>query len=153
MAGQARGVGARLATICLVGLALVCAAGCGKSKGSVSGKVTLKDGTPVGGVTLTFWSATENNRLSTAMTNADGTYSTPDAPTGEVKVTVTVPPPPTSDAKVKLPPGIAPSTDKAPPAPHKPVVVPDKYKKKDTTPLSLTVERGSQQKDFVIEPK
>ena len=72
---------------CLVGLTLVCVGGC-KSTGTVNGKVTFKkDGSPVPfGSVVTFWGSDDHK--ATAQTNPDGTYFLPDAPVGEVTVTV-----------------------------------------------------------------
>jgi hypothetical protein len=140
------GVLSRLGATCLLGFALMCASGCGKSTGSVTGTVKLKSGTPVSaGSTVTFWSS--NNRAYPAEVGADGKYAVPDVPTGEMKVTV-APPSPTAQAltKSKLPGETGASK---PPPP--PTSIPPKYTKQTDTPLKFTVQRGSNEYNITIE--
>jgi Carboxypeptidase regulatory-like domain len=132
----------RLGTICLLGLALAGVAGCGKPKGVVTGKVTLKDGKPVSpGTIVTFWVG--DNQAIPGVTNAEGAYSVPNAPVGDAKVTVTAP---TPMPAVPVPGG------KGEAAPPKVIPIPAKYKDKSATPLKFKVEPGTHEFNITIEP-
>jgi hypothetical protein len=135
-----------LGAACLLGLALVCAPGCGKSKGTVSGTVKMKSGAPVSaGSTVTFWGA--DNRSYPGQVGAEGKYSIPDVPAGEMKVTVT---PPSEGvqtmAKAKLPGETGASKPPPPPTP-----IPPKYTKQADTPLKFTVQKGSNEINITLE--
>jgi hypothetical protein len=155
---QRKGTVLRLAGPGLLGLALVALGGCGGGKATVSGKVALGDGTPVSAGTITFWAG--ENRSAQATLKPDGTYSMGDAPVGEVKVTVETPRPkagptgmgPAPPGVKGMPPEMVPEEDKGLPGNVKIVPVPDKYRDKSSTPLTYTVSRGAQQKDFTITP-
>jgi hypothetical protein len=151
----------RLGVVGLLGIALVFAGGCGKSKGSVKGKVKLANGTPVSAGTITFW--TKDNRPFPSKLGDDGSYNIVDAPTGEMKVTVEAPPPhmgPGGAAGMPKPPegsrgmpeDMKPKGDGDLTKPGKYVPVPAKYKATDTTTLTYTVSSGSQEKEFTLEP-
>jgi hypothetical protein len=152
----------RLGVAGLLGAALVLAAGCGKSKGTVNGKVTLKDGTPVSAGTVTFW--TKDNHSYPAKLKDDGTYSAVDIPTGDMKVTVEGPPPRMGPAGAGMgkppegskgmPPEMIPKGEGDPsnPGTLKVVPIPPKYKTFEGTPLTYTVVSGTQIKDFPLEP-
>src|SRR5262249_15041092 len=72
---------------CLLALIL---AGCGASTGTVTGKVTLKGGKPVTGGTVTFIGT--DQKVVTSPIDAEGTYTIPKVPVGEVKIGVAPPP-------------------------------------------------------------
>ncbi len=73
-------------------LALVCVPlllltpGCA-SKGKIRGKVTMSNGEPLPGGTITFAPVSGKGNVATAWINPDGTYEV-EAPTGECKVTI-----------------------------------------------------------------
>jgi hypothetical protein len=138
---------------------LVLAAGCSKSKGTITGTVKLKDGTPVSAGTITFWSA--DNHPSQGTLKSDGSFSVGDVPVGDAKVTVETPPPrmgPVTMSKppegMNMPADMKPSGGDAPGGDNKVKVVPvpAKYKNANDTPLSYSVVKGSQEKSFVLEP-
>jgi hypothetical protein len=155
---QRQGTVLRLAGPALLGLALAALGGCGGGKAAVNGKVSLSDGTPVPAGTITFWAS--DNRSAQATLTPDGSYSIPDAPVGDVKVTVETPVPmmggPTGMGKP--PPGVKGMPAEMLPPGQKElagvnvVPVPKQYKDKSTTPLTYTVTRGTQKKDFTITP-
>jgi hypothetical protein len=137
----------RLGLSCLLGFALVCAPGCGKSKGKVSGTVKLKDGTPVSpGSTVTFWSG--DNRMYPGLVDKDGAYAVPDVPVGEMKVTVTPPNEALAAGQKAKPPGEKSGGDAKP---TKTVPIPQKYQSEKTTTLKTTVQKGDNTYDPVIE--
>jgi len=154
---QREGTVRRVAAACLLGLALAAPVGCGGSKGTVSGKVAFANGTPVPAGTITFWAA--DGRQAQATLKHDGTYSLGDAPVGEVKVTVETPPQGMGPQPRSAPP---PGMQKGMPAEMIPegdqsgnvkvIPVPDRYRDKASTPLDYTVTKGTQKKDFTIEP-
>jgi hypothetical protein len=153
MFSPGKGTLLRLAGPCLVGLAMLTASGCSsKDKAVVSGKVTLKDGTPVSAGTVTFWS--NDGRSGLGVLKSDGSYSIGDAPVGDVKVTVETPPatqgpinmPPPPPGQKGMPPEMIPGGgDVGGAGKIKIVPVPDKYKDQSTTPLTHTVTRGTQE--------
>jgi hypothetical protein len=129
-----------------LGLVLV-AAGCGPSTGTVSGVVRYK-GEPLAGYVVTM--IAPDDRLVTAITDDQGAYTIPNAPVGTLKVMVSPPhrPPPVSEEIRKIrekshqkvrPPDTQPAS--------KIVNIPDRYKNKDQTPLTFTVEGGQQTYD------
>jgi len=81
-----QGLGRRLGALVVFGVTLALS-GCGKSTGSVSGKVTYK-GEPLPSGTVTF--VTDAGVVSSPIA-VDGTYSIPKAPLGTVAITVTTP--------------------------------------------------------------
>jgi hypothetical protein len=141
--------------------ALVAAGGCSKGKAVVSGKITLKSGAPVTAGTVSFWAA--DNRVGSSAISADGSYSIPDAPVGDVKITVVAPPRrmtmgPASKMP-EAPPGLGMPADKMPEGMSKdpltaPKVVPinERYKDAATTPLQWTVPKGTQEYNITLDP-
>jgi len=140
-------------------LALVLFAGCSKSKGTITGKVTLKDGTPVPVGNITFWGA-DNRPAGGSQLKSDGTYNIADAPVGDVKVTIETPPPRMGPVNMPKPPeGMSMPKEMLPKEggdaadPTKKVVpVPAKYKTAGDTPLTYTIVKGTQEKNFTLEP-
>jgi hypothetical protein len=145
----------------LLPLAFVCgalsllAAGCGKTKdATVSGKVTYH-GQPVTGGSLTLH-PTDGGPDYPVTLNPDGTFQVAGAPLGEMKVTVETEslrnmPAPGSNpyGNFKLPPGQKPEAP--PPSTEdmgKYVKIPRKYQDVKTTPLTWTLKKGSEIKDF-----
>jgi hypothetical protein len=155
---QRKGSLLRLVGPALLGLALAALGGCGGGKAAVSGKVSLSDGTPVPAGTITFWAS--DNQSAQATLKPDGTYSLGDAPVGDVKVTVETPlaTPMGPTGMGKPPPGVqGMPKEMLPPGERelgnvKVVPVPKQYMDKSTTPLTYTVTRGKQKKDFTITP-
>jgi hypothetical protein len=160
MIRQGQGKWVRAGAIGLLALALGVVAGCSQGKASVSGKVKLKDGTPVSAGNVAFW--TDDKHLVESALSPDGSYTVPDAPVGPVKITVRPPPqmlggrPP---VMTKPPPGLGGMpADKAgadaapPPTPPKVVPIPDRYTKYETTPETYTVTKGgAQTHDITLE--
>lgn len=156
---QGKGTVVRLGGACALGLALVCVCGCSKGKATVNGKVTFNN-QPVGVGTVTFW--TSDNRSAQAPLKPDGSYSMPDAPVGEVKITVTTPPPKMGPMTMeKPPPGMKGmpadmipegAGDAANPGKMKIVPIPDKYKEVSTTPLTYTVTKGTNEFNIILTP-
>jgi hypothetical protein len=128
----------------ILGLALVGTSGCAPAKGTVSGKVTLKDnGASVSpGSLVTFWS-TDNHQFP-GLVGTDGTYSVPDVPVGEMKVTVVPPSPLAQTFSHSRLPG-------APEANPAIVPIPDKYRDPAKTQLKFTVQPGPNDFPIVLE--
>jgi hypothetical protein len=152
----------QLGALGLFGLVLVFASGCNKGKGSVSGKVTLRNNTPVGVGNIIFY--TKDGRSASAVLNKDGTYKIGDAPVGEVKVVIQPPPMKMGPQGMNKPPegmkgmpadmqpdvksGLGSSDDSV-----KPVPIALKYQNKEETPLTHTVEKGEHDGvDFTLDP-
>jgi hypothetical protein len=149
----------------LLGLALAATPGCGTGPGpraEVKGKVLFNNQiVPIG--TVGFFGP--NNRAASANIQSDGTYVIPDAPVGEVTITVTTPkvpegrldmkgpPPGVGEMKPPGEPGENPGA-KGPAAPDmsKFIPVPQKYQDKSTSTLKYTVTNGSQEYDIKITP-
>jgi hypothetical protein len=116
--------------------------GCGDSSATVTGHVRYK-GEAVAVGNVTFYGS--DNQLSTALINADGSYTATKVPLGPVKVAVTTPP--------KNPAALANRAQKRkqgqvkPPA-AKRVFVPSKYSRPDKSGLELTVTSGTQTFDI-----
>lgn len=129
--------------------------GCGGGPytATVSGKVTYR-GKPLEDGWVAF--VHPDGRFAKAMIQPDGTYSSPEVPGGQVKVTVISEPTPPP-----LPPGARlPGGTRVPPNPTYMEAVkkalnhariPDKYRNPDSSGLSLTVNRGSNQFDIPLE--
>ena len=138
-------------------------AGCGPADGMpatgvVRGTIKYK-GQPVTGGNVVFYPAGGQGREGPGQIGLDGSYVVYEAPPGETKVVV-VP----ADPKAKgpgypgqtIPKGAVvtgtPAEARAgggPPAP-KPVTLPGKYAKADTTPLTFTVKKGDNQFDIEL---
>jgi hypothetical protein len=128
---------------------LLSAAGCSKSAGEVSGKVTL-NGKPLKGGTVTFIAATGTG--ASAGISPDGTYKALKVPLGDVKVIVVGP-----VFKMDLPAGGAAGGDtfKLPTKPSEgpppaDQIVPKKYADPDSSGLALTVQKGGQEFDIPL---
>lgn len=75
--------------VCIPGLMVLAAvAGCGSSTATVSGKVTLADGSPLPGGQITFQSASKPDAKASVEFGADGVYTVENVPVGECVVTV-----------------------------------------------------------------
>jgi len=157
----------RAAGFGLLAVALAAAAGCGKPKAVVTGKVRLTSGKLVTAGTVSFWSS--DNRVGSSAIAPDGSYTVPDAPVGDVKITVVTPPPrmvmggrggggmPKAPGDLaggmpadKVPEGMSGDAMK----PQNVVPVNDIYKDVATTTLTWTVAKSKepQQYDVVVEP-
>ncbi len=142
MVRKRNGIPLRLGMACLLGFALVSLAGCAKPKGIVNGKVTFKDGKAVSpGTIVTFWGS--DNQMAPAVTGADGAYTVPDAPVGDVQITIVAP------AAINTPPPPGSKGDAVPP---KILPIPPKYKDKISTPEKYKVEAGTHEHNITIEP-
>ena len=141
------GRGQRKAALWLLPL-LVCAAGCGSPK--ISGKVTYK-GEPLHMGLVVFTAA--NGWSGTAPINEDGSYSIANVPVGTVTVAVdsfgetgNLP----ARGKVMR----RPRDEHAPPPPDAGpagVKIPAKFKKADTSGLTIEVTGGRQTHDIKLE--
>lgn len=129
-----------------VALVVFLTSGCGggMSTGTINGKIT-KDGKPVSAiVTVTA----ENNMVFTGKTDESGNYTVKDVPVGKAKVAINDRAAdgasgsaealdPKVDPKGK--PGAAPAVGQPTAVPN---VVPQKYKKPETSGLTVTVTAG-----------
>lgn len=128
---------------CFCSLLLVLAAGCGKSKGTISGRVTYK-GTPLTSGTIIFHSS--DGYVDSTSINARGEYTLANFPVGTAKITVV-----TQPYEKETPSGV----------PSKPgatrkrvanfVAIPKKYSDPEQSDLTWTVESGSQQYDIDLK--
>jgi hypothetical protein len=139
-------------------LFVVLAFGCGaknpQAPARVSGKVTYK-GEPLKGGTLAFH--TKDAGIYTCQIGSDGNYSIIDLPTGDLVVVVeteSINPGKKTATYGKgqrpeyRPPGAPTDVAKADPAAY--VKIPAKYANPKTSPLQVTLAKGSQVKDFEL---
>ena len=147
MAGQHTTQARWLLRAALLVLLVMALAGCGRPKGTVTGKVSY-NGEVVPSGTVVFYG--KGDESSQAPIGPDGTYEATKVPLGEVKVTVTTPPPPDPSAveKAKNNPmikerGVTIKQDKV-------VTVPRKYNQPGTSGIILTVTQGSQSFDITL---
>ena len=127
----------------LTGCLILGCGGKGKddSRSTVTGKVTLPDGSPVPGGTINFRSTTAAERLGNGEIQADGSYTAKDVPQGECKVWVD-----NSYLKQSKSAGgyAAPEgANKAGAAGTKYVPIKDKYTDENKTDLKVTVTGSS----------
>jgi len=130
-----------------------------KARGTVKGKVTFS-GTPLPSGTVAFYGA--NNTLGSASIEKDGTYAIPDAPLGQVRISVTVPKPPppgmmgpgmaASKSIKSVDPESGKSISLVPSEQTKIVPIPEKYASPDSSGLTFTVEKGEQTHDIKLTP-
>jgi hypothetical protein len=144
-------------------LTLLLFSGCGFGAGPrarVKGKVTFSNKSLTAG-TITFFGA--DKRSGTSQIKSDGSYEIPDAPVGEVTITVETPSVNQMMGHVgqeKRPPGVgAMPADMDPGAkgglitsPDKIVPVPAIYNKQETSPLKYTVRKEDQEYDVKLTP-
>lgn len=143
----------------LAALAL-CAAGCGKGPTSditgadVSGVVRYK-GQPVGGGSVRLINPSDPNKSMSGQISGDGSYKVVNVPLGELVVVVE-----TDSAKAdprafiamaKAKGGAVDESMTPPGPPLKYVAIPKKYTDPATSPLKITIEKGSQVKDLTID--
>jgi hypothetical protein len=143
------------------------ATGCGGKKGSLKGTVYFKD-KPMTGGQITFVPTEGGGGGSTPIDPKDGTYSIANLPLGKMKVIVEPVPTPsgppgggqTGPRKDKFsPPKDAPIPDEIRENygpgknknPGKPVPVDKKYRSADTTPVTVTVEKGEKEEDIKVD--
>jgi hypothetical protein len=132
------------AALLVLGLLLV--AGCGKSTGTITGKVRLgEDLVTFGDVAF----ITEDSQVKRANIQPNGTYEVRDCPTGPVTITVrTYPLPPT----VQPPDATnAPST-KPTDTGARFVPISERYAEQATSDLHYTVQPGAQTYDIPLKP-
>lgn len=129
---------------CLAVLALA-AAGCGPSRATVSGKVTLH-GKPVTAGTVLFVGA--NNQIATGKLDDEGRYVAPRVPLGSVKVGV-------QTLRPEQVRGMAANRPKdAPPLPSRLtnlVPVPPKYADPETSGLTCDVNQRQQEHNIDLK--
>ena len=115
-----------LLTAALLSVALLTGCGAGDvPRGSVSGKVTFNNQPLAAGQVIIIGA---DKHSGSAVIQPDGTYTVLDAPVGPTTVTVLPP----------LVPG------------GKKVVIPDRYRKPETSDLKYTVTRGTQTYDIPL---
>jgi hypothetical protein len=137
-----------------------------KERATVKGKVTFnKQALNGGNVQFTA----SDNRTGVATIKEDGTYEMPDAPVGEVTITVTIPAPGGMSRMKGMPGGVGPKEVKAPEGvvggtmktlaqrdPSKTIQLPkavaEKYGKAESSPLKYTVARGEHTHDIDLVP-
>ena len=148
----------RSAAICSFVLccsALLCLSGCGKkAKATVNGKVRFNQN-PLTAGTVTFIDADGHSGSGTI--KSDGSYTVTDAPVGEATITVFTPPPSVAAQGQRMPAHkgmpkefLPPGQDQGRAVPT--VSVPEKYQKKESSPLKFTVTPGSQNHDIDLTP-
>jgi hypothetical protein len=129
----------------LVAVAVIVAFGCGpnyKARALVKGKVTDGHRNLTSG-TIVFHS--QDGITSTASIDPEGNYSMPDAPIGDVKITVTVSlPPPRAFQELKDAPKANIPTEVRP--------ISEKYAKLETSPLTYKVEKGEHVHNIELTP-
>src|SRR5262249_45419644 len=133
---SAAGTAGRLSRSCTLMVLLLTVTGCGPYTGSVSGTVTFK-GKPLPGGMVTF--SHSDGRFSYGKIAGDGSYSTPNAPAGEVKIGVATQPP------------LIPGSKVGPLGPYVPI--PIRYKDAETSGLTFTIQRGEQTHNINLEDK
>jgi hypothetical protein len=128
--------------------------GCGKSSGTVSGKVTL-DGKPVPGGSINFACLNEDGQVQTARSasiDKDGSYLVAKIPEGPVKITIQGPPhgvPPEALKRMRSRGGPGPGRTMRI-AEGEPVDIPTRYTDEKTTDLTYTVVGGNQEHDIAL---
>ena len=154
----------RLVAVGLLAL-FIALPGCGKKRAVVKGKITW-DNQPLKMGTIAFIAA--DNRSGSAQI-ANGTYTVNDAPTGDVKIVITMPPkpmamlmgkgvsmpkPPPGMAPMKPPPGMEPKGDSGSPMidPKDIPNIPAKYTSLESTPLTFKVQSGENTHDIALTP-
>ena len=151
----------RLVALCLAGAA----AGCGGGKGDVSGTVNYK-GKALSYGRISFVSESGKHEVFASLIR-NGKYSVAGVPAGEAKVTVetfkpqstiaVLKPPGKRSAEEMMGPGLkvakAGEGDPVPPPPKgaRYQQVPMKYASPDQSPLTYTVIKGPQTKDFNLD--
>lgn len=149
-----------LFAVTLTAFILGCQSGNSNTPSSVRGKVTYK-GAPVTAGTITFYP--KDGGMYPHNINADGTYEMTSLPVGEMIVTIETE---TANTNTKMPtygprgkggkggknPMIGPTPEGAPPpqAQGAYVKIPSKYAEKETSGLTVTLQRGNQEKDFPL---
>jgi len=138
-----------LAGLLLVSLLAVIGCGSGGKPGTVQGKVKV-DGTLANAGSVIFTTSTGATAFGTIQ--ADGTYKAIGVPVGATQVTVTGPPPVPVVGDPRLKP---PSKDSPSPggSVDKPVPIPAKYGKADSSGLTYTVKGGSNTYDIDLTAK
>jgi hypothetical protein len=128
-------------------LLLAIAAGCGPGKAEVTGKVTV-DGQAAGGALVVF--SSPGGRSASAPIDKNGYYRAADVPTEQVKVCIiqlamTAAPDPDDRTSRTAP--LMPTGQK----PRSPVVtIPVRYTKVDSSGLTFTVGRGTNEYDIEL---
>jgi len=135
--------------------------GCGGGAGpraKVKGKVTFNN-KPVTAGTISFFGP--DKRSGSAQIKDDGSYEIPDAPVGEVIITVEAPDRSKMMGRVdqpQRPPGVGGMPADMDPgksgslSPDKIVPVPTKYNSEKTSPLTYTVTNQDQEYDVKLTP-
>lgn len=143
-------VRASLAPLAVLG-AVLAASGCGKSSGTVSGRITYK-GTALNSGTVTFVGA---KGAGSSTIDQNGNYSITKAPLGKVTITVQVPTNVTLGGPegATMNPGAmgAPAGAGAPKQTAPPVEVPAEYARAETSKLTYEVTTGEQKHDIPID--
>ncbi|HTU16595.1 MAG TPA: hypothetical protein VMG10_00920 [Gemmataceae bacterium] len=136
-------------------LVSLAAAGCGASKGKISGKVYYQN-TLVKGGTVSFVSADKTSHM--AQIKEDGSYTVEKVPVGEATICVetqSFKPPSINAPHYQLPPGVQGPGGYKPPdraaRGKRYVAIPDRYASPEQSGLKYTVKPGSQEHDIKME--
>jgi len=128
----------RLSGLALAGLSFLAMTGMGCNKSdkprSVTGVVKY-NGKELPGGSITFMGGADGKTSTTTLIDTDGKYTMPNAPLGEVKISV-VGPTRSSDASASAKP---------------PVVLPQKYSDPAKSGLTYTVPEGASTKDIDLQ--
>jgi hypothetical protein len=140
----------------LAGAALAGSFGCGPgNKASVSGKVTYK-GAAVPGATIQLKPASGDGPAFPVVTGADGAFSAPDVPLGQMQVSIESAKDPS--AMPDIPVGMRPPAGVTPPAANttgatgaiKAVQIPAKYGDPKNSGLNWDIKPGTNTKNFEL---
>jgi hypothetical protein len=132
--------GRHLLALALLALAV---SGCGKSAGSVSGKVFYQ-GKPLPGGNVNFMSEGPNSTVKTSEIKSDGSYSVSGLPVGPAKITVQG----LTARRLAQLPGQGEKSDQGE---QKEVFVPPQYSNAEKSGLKLDVKGGAQNLDIELK--
>lgn len=134
----------------LLAVFLICllAAGCGKPKGSVSGRVTYKD-KPLTAGYVTF--TPENSHAVSGTIDSQGNYRVENIPVGMAKITVRADPGTSMDAFAKVNNPKDPKSMMSALMPKNIVKLPDQYNNPEKSGLTCEVKKGSQEHNIELK--
>jgi hypothetical protein len=140
----------RLASLAALAALTALAAGCGKSSGTISGKVTYQ-GKPLPYGSVQFISASGLALVGVIESDGSGSYSIPNVPVGKAQISVTCQDPKYADFMKQL---SASARDKSIPrpkgSPDQFNLIPGKYFDPSTSGLSCEVKGGQQTHDITL---
>jgi hypothetical protein len=140
--------------LCLVGVALLGSAGCGRGSGAVTGVVTFQNKTVASGTVIIVGS---DLLPYYGNIEADGTYTVPRVPIGFAKIAVFSPGPDSASQFRSDLPAAKPGVEKRALSsvfrgdPKTWFPLPEKYREFDTSGLTLTVGSGVNPRDIELD--